>query len=119
LRFNQIPVRALFRLAVVMSVVPMSLVTTPALASDADEIPFNAAKILEYHNAERAARGLGGLAGDPRLDSHAQQLAESLAARGVLEHSQFIALSIGYASGGQNLVHRATSINASQANYIF
>lgn len=116
---KQIPVRALIRLAVALSVVPISLAATPALAGDADEIPFNAAKIHEYHNAERAARGLGGLARDPRMDSHAQQLAESLAARGVLEHSQSIARSIGYASGGQNLVHRAPSINASQANYMW
>lgn len=119
MRFKQIPVRVLFRLAVAMSVLPMTVAASPAQASDADEIPFNAAKILEYHNAERAARGLGGLSRDPRLDSHAQQLAESLAARGVLEHSPSVARSIGYASGGQNLVHRAPSINASQANYMW
>lgn len=119
MRFKQIPARALIRLAVALTVVPMSLVAAPALASDADEIPFNAAKILEYHNAERAARGLGGLSRDPRLDAHAQQLAESLAARGMLEHSQSVARSIGYAAGGQNLVHRAPSINASQASYMW
>lgn len=119
MRFKQIPVRALIRLAVALSTVAISLVSAPALASDAVEIPFNAAKILEYHNAERAARGLGGLSRDPRLDSYAQQLAESLAARGVLEHSQSVARSIGYAAGGQNLVHRVPSINASQANYMW
>ena len=119
MRFKQIPLRVPLRLAIAMLVVPMSLAASPALASDADEIPFNAAKILEYHNAERAARGLGGLSRDPRLDSHAQQMAESLAARGALEHSQSVALGLGYASGGQNLVYRAPNINASQANYLW
>lgn len=92
------------------------MAAAPAYASG-PEIPFNASKIFEYHNAERAARGIGGLAPDPRLDANAQQLAESLAARGVLEHSASIAGSLGYAAGGQNLASRLPTLNASQASY--
>ncbi len=64
-------------------------------------------------------RGVGGLSRDARLDSHAQQLAESLAARGVLEHSSSVAQTLGYPAGGQNLVFRSPSLNASQANFMW
>lgn len=111
------PVLRLLCLAALL--LPMSLVAVPAHASDADEIPFNTAKILEFHNAERAARGVGPLARDPRMDQHAQQLADSLAARGVLEHTPSYARTIGYPAGGQNLVYRGPSMNASQANYLW
>jgi hypothetical protein len=117
LRHNPISGRAVLRFAVALAVLPLSLVAAPVYASDVDEIPFNTAKILEYHNTERATRGIGGLSRDPRMDAHAQEVANSLAARGVLEHSPAIARSLGYAAGGQNLVMRAPSINASQANY--
>lgn len=110
----------LLRLAVVAAlVVPMGLVAVPAHASDADEIPFNTARILEFHNAERAARGIGPLSRDPRLDQHAQQLAEQLAARGVLEHTPSYARTIGYPAGGQNLVYQGPAMNASQAHYLW
>jgi hypothetical protein len=119
LRHNRISGRTILRFSVALAVLPLSLVAAPAHASDADEIPFNTNKILEFHNTERAARGIGGLSRDPRLDAHAQELANSLAARGVLEHSPPVARSLGYAAGGQNLVMRAPSINASQANYMW
>ena len=119
MRHKRVSGRVLLRFAVALSMLPLCLVGAPAHASDADEIPFNSAKILEFHNAERSARGIGGLSRDPRLDSHAQQLAESLAARGVLEHSPPVARSLGYAAGGQNLVMRAPTINASEANYMW
>jgi hypothetical protein len=106
----------LLRLAVMAAlVVPMGLVAVPAHASDADEIPFNTARILEFHNAERAARGVGPLSRDPRLDQHAQQLA----ARGVLEHTPSYARTIGYPAGGQNLVYQGPAMNASQAHYLW
>lgn len=117
MRHNPISGRAVLRFAVALAVLPLSLVAAPAHASDADEIPFNTNKILEFHNIERAARGIAGLSRDPRMDAHAQELANSLAARGVLEHSPAIARSLGYAAGGQNLAMKAPSINASQANY--
>ncbi|HYN99757.1 MAG TPA: CAP domain-containing protein [Actinomycetota bacterium] len=119
MRHKRVSGRVLLRFAVALAMLSLSLVGAPAHASDADEIPFNSAKILEFHNAERSARGIGGLSRDPRLDSHAQQLAESLAARGVLEHSPSVARSLGYAAGGQNLVMRAPTINASEANYMW
>jgi hypothetical protein len=112
--------RPLPRLTLVAALVlPLALIAAPASASDADEIPFNTAKILEFSNAERAARGVGPLSRDPRLDQHAQQLAETLAARGVLEHSSSYARTIGYPAGGQNLVYRGPSMNASQASYLW
>ena len=117
MRHNPISGRAVLRFAVALAVLPLSLVAAPAHASDADEIPFNTNKILEFHNIERATRGIGGLSRDPRMDAHAQELANSLSARGVLEHSPAIARGLGYAAGGQNLAMKAPSINASQANY--
>ncbi|HEX2053337.1 MAG TPA: CAP domain-containing protein, partial [Actinomycetota bacterium] len=104
---------------VLLFVLPFGLFGAPAHAFDADEIPFNTAKILEFHNLERAARGIGLLSRDPRLDAHAQQLAEELAARGALEHSPAVARTLGYAAGGQNLVFRAPALNASEAHYLW
>lgn len=109
-----LPVR-LVVLAVLL--LPLTAAGSPAYATDAAEIPFNTAKILEFHNIERAARGIGALARDPRMDQHAQQLAETLAAAGKLQHSPTYAITIGYSSGAQNLVFRAPSLNASQAHY--
>ncbi len=104
---------------VALLVLPTALIGAPAYASDADEIPFNTAKILEYHNAERATRQVAALSRDPRMDSHAQALAENLAARGVLQHTPAVALTLGYSAGGQNLVFRSPSINASEANFMW
>jgi hypothetical protein len=53
------------------------------------------------------------------MDQHAQQVAESLAARGVLEHTPSVAKSLGYPAGGQNLVYRAPTINASEAHFMW
>lgn len=112
--------RAFCRLFVVFALsIALLPAALPANAADADEIPFNSGKIVEFHNAERAARGLGGLQRDPRMDQHAQQVAESLAARGVLEHTPSVARSLGYAAGGQNLVFRAPMINASEAHFMW
>lgn len=112
-------IRTSLRVLIVLLVLPAGFVGAPAYASDADEIPFNAAKILEFHNAERAARNVAPLSRDPRMDSHAQALAESLAARGALQHTPAVALTLGYPAGGQNLVFRSPSINASEANFMW
>lgn len=97
------------------------VVASPAHAAGADpaNLAFNQDKILEFVNAERAARGVAPVSRDPALDEKAGQWAQELAAARRGSHSPSLpALSAGYQSGAENLAWGPT-LNAAQAHILW
>ncbi len=97
----------------------MTLGLLPSVASAAvSNASLNNQKILQFMNAERAARGLSPLSRDSRLDSLAQSWANKMAANRTMYHpSQPQAMaSAGYRSGAQNLAWHDATLTASWAH---
>ncbi|MEX0790595.1 MAG: CAP domain-containing protein [Actinomycetota bacterium] len=108
-------------LGLMLTFVLVSLSALPALAAGADPatVSFNQDKMLEFLNAERAARGVSPVVRDPSLEGPARQWAEKLAAERRGYHNQIIpAFEAGYASGAENLAWGPT-LNAAQAHLLW
>ncbi len=78
----------------------------------------NNQKMLEFMNAERAARGLSPLSRDPRLDALAQSWANKMAANRDMYHPKppQAMTGAGYRSGAQNLAWHDTELTAAWAH---
>lgn len=90
-------------------------------ASPAAANPANAGtveqQILDFHNAERAARGIRPLNGDGRLQQKAREWAQRLANEGTIYHMEVLpARSFGYRAGGENIIYRAPSMTSNYAH---
>lgn len=96
----------------------LALAVLPSVATAAvSNAASNNSRMLQYMNAERAARGLAPLARDPRLDALAQSWANKMAqARTMYHPSPPQAMSAGYRSGAQNLAWHDTTLSASWAH---
>lgn len=90
-----------------------------ALEADPATISFNQRKMLEFLNAERAARGVAPVERDAALDVPAQGWAERLAAeRRGYHHPEVPALGAGYGSGAESLAWGPT-LNAAQTHVLW
>ena len=75
--------------------------TDVAYANPAD-MSYSEQRILELHNAERAARGIPPLALDPRLQQVAREWAYKLAGEGTISHMATLpARGYGYRRAGR------------------
>ncbi len=107
------------RLLVCLVVSLLSVVALPSVASAAvTNASSNNQKMLEFMNAERAARGLSPLSRDPRLDSLAQSWANKMAAGRDMYHpgTPQAMSGAGYRSGAQNLAWHDTELTAAWAH---
>lgn len=90
-----------------------------ALEADPATLSFNQQKMLEFLNAERAARGVAPVERDAALDAPAQGWAERLAAERRGYHSPEVpALAVGYGSGAESLAWGPT-LNAAQTHVLW
>lgn len=88
----------------------------PASANPA-EIGYSEQRILELHNAERAARGIRPLSSDSRLQQVAREWAQKLASEGTIYHIDTLpARGFGFKAGGENIVYRTPSMTAENAH---
>lgn len=107
------------RIAVCVATVVLTLGLVPGVAPAAvTNAAANNQKMLEFMNAERAARGLSPLARDSRLDALAQSWANKMAAARSMYHpSPPQAMSgAGYRSGAQNLAWHDTVLTGAWAH---
>jgi uncharacterized protein YkwD len=96
----------LSRLAICFATVVLTLGLVPGVATAAvTNAAANNQKMLEFMNAERAARGLSPLSRDSRLDALAQSWANKMAAARTMYHpgTPQAMTGAGYRSGAQNL----------------
>jgi uncharacterized protein YkwD len=95
------------------------LVLTPSVALAAvTNASANNQNMLQFMNAERAARGLPALARDPRLDALAQSWANKMAAARTMYHpgTPQAMSGAGYRSGAQNLAWHDTVLTGAWAH---
>lgn len=109
--------RARRTLTVFSAVLSILLWNVPVAQAAASDAGYNNARILEFMNAERAARGVRSVSRDPALDQKAQAWAEKLAAEARMYHSSsYAGMSVGYRSAAQNLAYQDNSLSAAQAH---
>lgn len=111
--------RVLPRLAVCAATVVLTLGLVPGVASAAvTNAAANSQKMLEFMNAERAARGLSPLSRDSRLDALAQSWANKMAAARTMYHPSppQAMTGAGYRSGAQNLAWHDTVLTGAWAH---
>lgn len=109
----------LARLAICLAAAALSVAAIPTPASAAvTNASANNHKMLEFMNAERAARGLSPLSRDPRLDALAQSWADKMAAGRQMYHPNppQAMRGAGYRSGAQNLAWHDTELTAAWAH---
>lgn len=98
--------RAIVRIGICLAAVVLTLGLAPSVASAAvSNAAANNQNMLQFMNAERAARGLAPLSRDPRLDALAQSWANKMAAARTMYHpgTPQAMSGAGYRSGAQNL----------------
>ena len=107
------------RLAICFATVVLTLGLVPGVASAAvTNAAANNQKMLEFMNAERAARGLSPLSRDSRLDALAQSWANKMAAARTMYHPSppQAMTGAGYRSGAQNLAWHDTVLTGAWAH---
>jgi hypothetical protein len=104
---------------VCVATVVLALGLVPGVATAAvTNAAANNQKMLEFMNAERAARGLSPLARDSRLDALAQSWANKMAAARSMYHPSppQAMTGAGYRSGAQNLAWHDTVLTGAWAH---
>lgn len=107
------------QLGVCLAAALLVLAFVPSVASAAvTNASTNSQKVLQFMNAERAARGLAPLSRDSRLDSLAQSWANKMAAARTMYHpgTPQAMSSAGYRSGAQNLAWHDDVLTAAWAH---
>lgn len=110
---------ALSRAVAGLALVILTLGLTPSVASAAvTNASANNQNMLQFMNAERAARGLPALSRDPRLDALAQSWANKMAAARTMYHpgTPQAVSGAGYRSGAQNLAWHDNSLTGAWAH---
>jgi uncharacterized protein YkwD len=111
--------RATLRIGICLSAVLLTVGLVPSVASAAvSNASVNNQNMLNFMNAERAARGLSPLSRDPRLDALAQSWANKMAAARSMYHpgTPQAMSGAGYRSGAQNLAWHDTTLTGAWAH---
>lgn len=111
--------RATLRIGICFSAVLLTVGLVPSVASAAvSNAAVNTQNMLNFMNAERAARGLSPLSRDPRLDALAQSWANKMAAARSMYHpgTPQAMSGAGYRSGAQNLAWHDTTLTGAWAH---
>lgn len=110
---------ATLRIGICLSAVLLTVGLAPSVASAAvSNAAVNTQNMLNFMNAERAARGLSPLSRDPRLDALAQSWANKMAAARSMYHpgTPQAMSGAGYRSGAQNLAWHDTTLTGAWAH---
>ncbi|MGQ0679490.1 MAG: CAP domain-containing protein [Actinomycetota bacterium] len=102
--------------ALILALGLMFIQVSPAHASPALTATLER-QILDFHNAERAARGIRSLVAEGRLQQAARRWAHKLANEGTIYHIDVLpARGLGFRAGGENIVYRVPSMTARYAH---
>jgi hypothetical protein len=107
------------RIGICLAAVLLTVGLVPSVASAAvSNASVNNQNMLNFMNAERAARGLNPLSRDPRLDALAQSWANKMAAARSMYHpgTPQAMSGAGYRSGAQNLAWHDTTLTGAWAH---